>query len=78
MSAHFKGLRALICLAAAAVLITGVTASVLAESQADDDNRLDEAWKDAIGDQENILTEKQFAIEQPRLPGDGDQSLRGF
>ena len=47
MSAHFKGLRALICLAAAAVLITGVTASVLAESQADDDNRLDEAWKDA-------------------------------
>ena len=62
MSAHFKGLRAVICLAAAAVLITGVPASVLAESQADDDNRLDEAWKDAIGDQENILTEKQFAM----------------
>ena len=62
MSAHFKGLRALICLAAAAVLITGVPASVLAESQADDDNRLDEAWKDAIGDQENILTDKQFAM----------------
>ncbi len=62
MSAHFKGLRALICLAAAVVLITGVTASVLAEDQADDDNRLDEAWKDAIGDQENILTEKQFAM----------------
>jgi hypothetical protein len=62
MSAHFKGLRALICLAAVVVLIAGVTASVLAEDQSDDDNRLDEAWKDAIGDQENILTEKQFAM----------------
>ncbi len=39
----------------------GVTASVLAEDQADD-NRLDEAWKDAVGDDENILTEKQFAM----------------
>ena len=61
MSVPFKGLRALICLAAASVLIVGVTASVLAEDQADD-NRLDEAWKDAVGDDENILTEKQFAM----------------
>jgi hypothetical protein len=26
-----------------------------------DDDRLDEAWKDAIGDQEPILTDQQFA-----------------
>jgi hypothetical protein len=39
----------------------GVTTSVLAEDQADD-NRLDEAWTDAVGDDENILTEKQFAM----------------
>ena len=61
MSVQFRGLRALICLAAAALLIVSVTASVLAEDQADD-NRLDEAWKDAVGDDENILTEKQFAM----------------
>jgi hypothetical protein len=61
MSVPFKGVRALICLAAACVLIVGVTANVLAEDQADD-NRLDEAWKDAVGDDENILTEKQFAM----------------
>ena len=62
MSAHFKGLRPVICLAAAAILITGVAASVLAADQAEDDNRLDEAWKDAVGDDENILTAKQFAM----------------
>jgi hypothetical protein len=62
ISAQFKGLRVLISFAAAAVLIAGVTVSALAEDQAEDDNRLDEAWKDAIGDQENILTDKQFAM----------------
>ena len=62
MSAQFKGLRVLISFAAAVVLVAGVTVSVLAEDQAKDDSRLDEAWKDAIGDQENILTDKQFAM----------------
>ena len=61
MSAHCKGLHALICFAAASLLVVGVTTSVLAEDQADD-NRLDEAWKDAVGDDENILTGKQFAM----------------
>jgi hypothetical protein len=61
MSVPFRTLRALICLAAAVVLVTSVTTLVFAEDQADD-NRLDEAWKDAVGDQENILTEKQFAM----------------
>jgi hypothetical protein len=61
MSVPFRALRAIICLAAAVVLVTSVTTLVFAEDQADD-NRLDEAWKDAIGDQENILTEKQFAM----------------
>jgi len=61
MSVPFRTLRALICLAAAVVLVTSVTTLVFAEDQTDD-NRLDEAWKDAIGDQENILTEKQFAM----------------
>jgi hypothetical protein len=28
----------------------------------DDDHRLDEAWKDAVGDQEPILSEEQFAM----------------
>jgi hypothetical protein len=27
----------------------------------DDDHRLDDAWEDAFGDQEPVLTEKQFA-----------------
>ena len=61
MSVPLKGLHALICFAAASLLVVGVTTSVLAEDQADD-NRLDEAWKDAVGDDENILTEKQFAM----------------
>ncbi|MGH6736657.1 MAG: hypothetical protein ACRECX_11350 [Methyloceanibacter sp.] len=33
----------------------------LAEDK-DDDLRLDDAWEDAIGDQEPVLTEKQFAL----------------
>jgi hypothetical protein len=74
MSAQFKGLRVLISFAAAAVLIAGVTVSALAEDQAEDDNRLDEAWKDAIGDQENNSDRQAIRnAEQPRLPGGGDQ-----
>ena len=61
MSAPSRGVRALVCLTAALILIAGVSAGVLAEDQADD-NRLDEAWEDAVGDQENILTEQQFAM----------------
>ncbi|HEY8277284.1 MAG TPA: hypothetical protein VIG52_09865 [Methyloceanibacter sp.] len=61
MTIQSRALRALLCVTAALTLIAGVPASVLAEYQADD-NRLDEAWKDAIGDQENILTEQQFAM----------------
>ena len=41
----------------AAVMVSGMaTAAAIA-----DDNRLDEAWKDAIGDQEPVLTDQQFA-----------------
>lgn len=29
---------------------------------AEDDNRLDDAWEDAVGDQEPVLTDKQFAL----------------
>lgn len=31
-------------------------------AQADDDNRLDEAWKDALEEEEPILTPEQFAM----------------
>jgi hypothetical protein len=54
-------LRTVFYLAAALVVMFGIAASAWAEGPAVDDDRLDEAWKDAIGDQENILTEKQFA-----------------
>jgi hypothetical protein len=37
----------------AALVLGGVAAA--------DDLRLDDAWEDAVGDQENILTEAQFA-----------------
>jgi hypothetical protein len=46
-------------LSLAAVLV--VAGSLSAFAQTADDDRLDEAWKDAIGDQEPVLTEQQFA-----------------
>lgn len=45
-----------------ALLFAGALATGYATNATADDNRLDEAWKDAIGDQEPILTEKQFAL----------------
>jgi hypothetical protein len=47
-----------LCLAAACLIIAAVPA--IAED--DDDNRLDDAWEDAVADQEPVLTEKQFAL----------------
>jgi hypothetical protein len=57
MSMH-KPLRVLLPVVTACMLTAG---GVFAED-AQDDNRFDEAWKDAVGDQESILTEKQFAL----------------
>jgi hypothetical protein len=54
----FTSSQVLNTLACLAVCITLASAPGRAE---DDDNRLDEAWKDAVGDQEPVLTEKQFA-----------------
>jgi len=50
--------KTFLCLAAC--LIIAATAPALAEN--DDNNRLDEAWEDAVGDQEPVLTDKQFAL----------------
>ena len=61
-AANMSALRTVFYLAAALVVIFGIAASAWAEGPAVDDDRLDEAWKDAIGDQEGILTEKQFAM----------------
>ena len=41
--------------------IAGVLAGGLSVSARADDDRLDEAWKDGIGDQEPVLTDQQFA-----------------
>jgi hypothetical protein len=49
--------KTLLALAAAAVLTLPTVALA-----ADDDDRMDDAWADAIGDQEGILTDKQFAM----------------
>jgi hypothetical protein len=48
--------KTLLCLAACVALLSSPCAAE------DDDNRLDDAWEDAIGDQEPILTPKQFAV----------------
>lgn len=39
-----------------------VVAAMPAMAEDDDDDRLDDAWEDAVGDQEPILTDKQFAL----------------
>jgi len=51
--------KTLLCYALALGLLGLVTAASAAEQE--DDFRLDDAWEDAIGDQEPILTEVQFA-----------------
>ena len=43
-----------------ACLAIVAAAPVVAEEE--DDHRLDDAWQHAIGDQEPVLTEKQFAL----------------
>ena len=55
MLSHIRKL--LLCLAACLVI-----AAVPAMAEDDDDGRLDDAWEDAIGDQEPVLTDKQFAL----------------
>jgi hypothetical protein len=57
MPATSNIVKTLLCLLLAA---TVATASVAAEDEPDD--RLSEAWKDAVADQEPILTEKQFGL----------------
>lgn len=54
MATTSKVLKTLLCLAAAAFINVAPVA-------ANDDDRMAEAWNDAIGDQEPILTETQFA-----------------
>lgn len=49
-----------IFLCLAACLIVAATVPAMAED--DDDNRLDDAWEDAVSDQEPVLTDKQFAL----------------
>lgn len=49
--------RKALALLFAGAFLTGLSTNAMA-----DDDRLDEAWKDAIGDQEPILTEQQFAL----------------
>jgi hypothetical protein len=51
--------RILGCLAVCGMLASAT--AMAADKPADDDDRLDEAWKDAVGAQEPILTDKQFA-----------------
>lgn len=55
MLSHIRKL--LLCLAACLVIAT-----VPAMAEDDDDDRLDDAWEDAVGDQEPVLTDKQFAL----------------
>jgi hypothetical protein len=55
MLLHIRTL--LLCLAACLVI-----AAVPAMAEDDDDERLDDAWEDAVGDQEPVLTDKQFAL----------------
>jgi hypothetical protein len=57
MTATSNIVKTLLCLLFAMAI---TTAGVAAEEP--DDDRMSEAWKDAIGDQEPILTEKQFAL----------------
>jgi hypothetical protein len=57
MPALSRLMKLLLCLALGAGLATAAYAA-----EDDDTDRLDEAWEDAIGDQEPILTEKQFAM----------------
>lgn len=50
-------LKTLLCLAACLFI------AMAPATAADDDNdRLDDAWEDALGDNEPILTDKQFAL----------------
>lgn len=56
MSTHMR--KFFLCLTACLVI---AVAPALAEDD-DDDERLDDAWEDAIGDQEPVLTDKQFAL----------------
>jgi hypothetical protein len=51
----WKFRKTLLCLAACVTLLSSPCAAE------EDDNRLDDAWEDAIGDQEPVLTPKQFA-----------------
>jgi hypothetical protein len=57
MSAKTSKCGWLATLAAAVVIVGGLSAPARA-----DDDRLDEAWADAVGGQEPILTDKQFAM----------------
>jgi len=58
MLTNSSPLRTLLPLAAVAVgLAAGIVGPAAAES-----GRLSEAWHDAIGDQEPILTDKEFAV----------------
>jgi hypothetical protein len=57
MPATSNIVKTLLCLLFATTLATAHAAA-----EEPDDDRLSEAWKDAIGDQEPILTEKQFAL----------------
>jgi hypothetical protein len=59
MITTFQVLKTLACLAVCATLASA--GAMAADKPAVDDNRLDEAWKDAVGTQEPILTDKQFA-----------------
>src|SRR5436190_16625097 len=59
MSQLTRTLRPLLSLLAAGILAGGIS-TAFAQDMSDDD-RLDEAWKDAIGDQEPIMTTQQFA-----------------
>ena len=56
MSTKSAILKTFFSLAVAGVLAGGLSVSARA-----DDDRLDEAWKDGIGDQEPVLTDQQFA-----------------
>jgi hypothetical protein len=56
MSTKSAILKTFFSLAVAGVLAGGLSVSAKA-----DDDRLDEAWKDGIGDQEPVLTDQQFA-----------------
>ena len=55
---HTSLLKALLCLAACLAI---ATAPAIAADD-DDNKRMDDAWDDALGDNEPILTDKQFAL----------------